>query len=794
MEETKFLKELNFTVDKEKALKEEIKAVMQMDKKKVKQETLLYKFMVNFLKSRKLNDTAYIEWNKDSNETKEIEEISPIYSDNVMLYGLIPGQASASNTQTEDRFISYYRNIIGAHFNRLDIKIINRELKLKGVRNLERTVSSTVVDKVYEFFNMEDIPKDKRTLKAQYFKLELHDKNLSTVLKSFNKDKIEAMEKLFLYIGDIDFTQDLGCSFTKDHLINYMLKNNFVMQNNNSKDLFIGDNEGVIIDNNNIVGKTCLSYIKEVDYNKTRFKIYNKFVHSIEVRSNNTKIGTNIYNWINNPEDQLKQTINNSQNTGLTRLEITFYGGVVPNLETIQEQINNLKQLLINSNTASITPIKEQWTRFTEVLKENVFLYDTTNKQVFIAHSFNSLTERINGIYLNKDLPKTQIEILPRLHYLLTYGTFNRTTNLILMEQNDGNIYYTIEQIYINKTDTIYPIQNNKLYPSNKDNIEPSKVGLLDVNNIKYEIPKTNSSNIYIRQKLNPLDVITFVEINKESKCLKFPSRKEIKEQTEDIEFINENREILKDAAVSNLYALETYKETKQKHILQDETLKGLFQLFKTLQKIKCNDLELNTEYSIYAIQTDMYNNIYGLDRINDICIQANTQLKNYMLTMLKSLPQIGKNIYVLDDQKEFLTIRPTERYYKGSYLITSLNIKPITYDRYHALETKIELENYQDTKTEYLSPYTKERNTAKIEELEIGKKYFITALTKKTGTTKNLFFFKTQETENVIYRSNFWLNKLLLEKPELQEIKFYVTIGKEKTTDKFKKERQIFF
>jgi hypothetical protein len=52
-------------------------------------------------------------------------------------------------------------------------------------------------------------------------------------------------------------------------------------------------------------------------------------------------------------------------------------------------------------------------------------------------------------------------------------------------------------------------------------------------------MPETNSFSIYLRQKNNPLDVITFMEVSKNLERL------EIKEQTTDMDFQKENANIL---------------------------------------------------------------------------------------------------------------------------------------------------------------------------------------------------------------------------------------------------------
>ena len=63
----------------------------------------------------------------------------------------------------------------------------------------------------------------------------------------------------------------------------------------------------IMMRNNTTVGKNCLTF----SYNNARYKIYNKFVHSLELKSNSSYIGNNIQNWCNNLEKRLRETFKN---------------------------------------------------------------------------------------------------------------------------------------------------------------------------------------------------------------------------------------------------------------------------------------------------------------------------------------------------------------------------------------------------------------------------------------------------------------------------------------------------
>ncbi|KAK8886218.1 hypothetical protein M9Y10_041677 [Tritrichomonas musculus] len=74
-----------------------------------------------------------------------------------------------------------------------------------------------------------------------------------------------------------------------------------------------------------VVGKNCLTFITKSNYGTVRYKFYNKYVQFIESPSVRGKVGNHYSDWIDNPEQILKESISKCVETGLLRLEITFY-------------------------------------------------------------------------------------------------------------------------------------------------------------------------------------------------------------------------------------------------------------------------------------------------------------------------------------------------------------------------------------------------------------------------------------------------------------------------------------
>ena len=135
-----------------------------------------------------------------------------------------------------------------------------------------------------------------------------------------NEETIKSFNNESIYINGIDFTQDFAGVIHKEEVIQYLIDNNdYVMEGSNAS----GDY--VIMDNDKFVGKNCLTFIHNTEHGAVRYKFYNKFVQSIESPSVRGKIGSHIADWLYNPDEQLRNSINDSLETGLLRLEITFY-------------------------------------------------------------------------------------------------------------------------------------------------------------------------------------------------------------------------------------------------------------------------------------------------------------------------------------------------------------------------------------------------------------------------------------------------------------------------------------
>ncbi|KAK8853912.1 hypothetical protein M9Y10_016458 [Tritrichomonas musculus] len=66
------------------------------------------------------------------------------------------------------------------------------------------------------------------------------------------------------------------------------------------------DGNYVIMDNNKIIGKNCLTLINNTNHGRVQLKFYNKFAQSIKSPSVRVKIESHTSDWLNNPDEQLR--------------------------------------------------------------------------------------------------------------------------------------------------------------------------------------------------------------------------------------------------------------------------------------------------------------------------------------------------------------------------------------------------------------------------------------------------------------------------------------------------------
>ena len=116
-----------------------------------------------------------------------------------------------------------------------------------------------------------DIEKTANTYYYQEYKVACPNVEYETVMKFIRR---EDYKRVGFYLKDIDITKDYIASFEKYELVEYLIKEEGFQEEGD------GDKaDRVIVDNDSLVGRNCLTFMETIDGFTTRQKIYNKMVH-----------------------------------------------------------------------------------------------------------------------------------------------------------------------------------------------------------------------------------------------------------------------------------------------------------------------------------------------------------------------------------------------------------------------------------------------------------------------------------------------------------------------------------
>lgn len=618
---------------------------------KIKPETLLY----NLNKIINKSDISRVDYTKDGylpELENGLEPLNDLFSDNILVYSPIP-----------DKLLEMFLdNLKKEEDTEEEITKITNNSILKVVTPILPSITANIKT----IFNACNIPIKKKDIKpigvieckesfihkpsklVQLLKINLSCCTTSDVIELITT-KLELLAENNIFMHDIDFTRDFKGLFNKTELIEHLELKGFRYQGT------LEEGEATIISNNNTVGRNCLTFIKTIPDNGTiRYKFYNKFVQSMESPSVRNKVGCHINDWCNNPELVLNRAINNSLDTGILRLEITFYRYDTDNIlteEFIKGEMDWLQQLVTSKNGDNViyyNSIQNQFNNLCNNILYNVCILDVDNNLAFVSLYQNSLTGKTNGFYV-----KEANSI--KLSNALRYYTHNKPIILILLHVDKNNGIVSIQQdtyikvnpngeelvTYLTKgSDYLHGIAVKDITTK-----QPKDVGLIPNSTFNFVIPKkvfclnktptkatsvTKFKNIEFNLLTYPDSNLTIRTVNK---C--------IKEETTAEQFAENNKAKLEEINAKNK-ALAEEMEEQQKEIEEQLAIQKYMEINKTkiytlLSSVRANtrkliDLEDNTILYIYAFKK--LNTSYGetllLACSTDNTLQENTELNLY--------------------------------------------------------------------------------------------------------------------------------------------------------------------
>ena len=345
-------------------------------------------------------------------------------------------------------------------------------------------------------------------------KVDLDQFQSDTVIEILsNTENLKFLNENNIFINDIDFTQDFSGLINKEEVIDYLIRNcDFRLQGSYNLATH------TILDNDYKISRNCLTFMKHTNNGDIRYKFYKKFVQSLESPSVKDLVGSHIGDYISNPNKNPKNAIIKAKDTGLLRLEITFYRHTTNQPLTkdfINTHMNYLKELLPNELIYH-NSISDQFNLVCNNIGHNICIYNTNYNTALISLFHTSLTGKANGFFL-KNVNVTN------LSNALRYYTSNKPIILLLTNFDFENNEISIQQ------DSYLRIgQELRTYISNgnscncaifKDNI-PENVGIYPNNTFNFILPNkaislsSNKNNI----KFKKLEIdINFINYPKAS-------------------------------------------------------------------------------------------------------------------------------------------------------------------------------------------------------------------------------------------------------------------------------------
>ena len=744
----------------------------------------------NLVKCLNISDVSCVDYTKGGTSGHVLEYVNDLFSDNIIIYYYLPNRVYEN-----PKIIKYLSR-------KQEEEEENKEEENTRLCSIVKVYLPEQTAKIVEMFNTTGIPINKANIKPtnvvpvnarnnkgyngkelqQRVKVDLANVSYATVLSYIsNKDNLDRLNREGLYVGDIDFTQDFKGLFDKDMLIKYMLSIGYRLEGKKiKKDL--EEYKATILDNNQYVSRNCLTFITKTDVGTTRYKIYNKFVQSLESPSVRGKVGHHIKDWVNNPEIVLQEAIPKCLETGLLRLEITFYRTLEHQTiteEEIHKEMQTLRSVLVPEQL-HYNSISNQWNLLCDNVNANLVLVDTETNIAFIIIYQNRLTSKINGFY---------VEDIQKLDDIIKDFTWNVPITVILYSKREDLLSIQQDTYIKSKADKIVLAKGCDNFKvallrsdKHKDKTlkQPQEVGLLGNTKVNLYIPD---------RKWKPNKSILFAQT--ESPLLDYPIETTIRTQNRDIReaetdksFQQKHQDQIKKLEEINIKINEE-AEIARHNLAIKQLIDSALSINKSIQKF--NNIEDNKLMYIYGfnyIELPTYGEacvlIYSWDKQlteNSTLhpIYSTSNVKKYLEKLKSNYIQsnIAKHMcYVTYNTSPMLIIEKDGHYYNASKnkcpFVRILNInrdKTLTCNK----ETEEQLHKLED-----IPLNIKIKDCNKVEDLKEGEELEVRGyVNRSTSLIVNL--------SGIYYVGTYWLKQIINTKQGTH--RFNVITGPLKTT-----------
>lgn len=415
-----------------------------------------------------VGDVANVNYNKYSTEfLNEFKPQKDVFCDNIVI------RRPANMKRLDDKNFLDKIGYIRLIYNVLkDIGFLHFNISFLGLTyDVNNYLEEYVHENYSEIFYDDDYIPGYASLKVS---LSVESfKDVLTRLKLHQK----RLHHDFIFVYNIDITQDCVGSFSRAEIVQFLLLKNVKFEN--------------ILNNVKKVGNNCLSwYMLTSKGIKIRFTIYNKFVQMLESHEVRSYIGSRISAIAAN-SSTLKDFINFSKFFGWTRFEIRVNYDII---YKYGDYISLIDEFFLFMKGCKVykTSFEHQWKALVDDIENmNVLAIYVSNRKIFAyCHWYNSLTSKKQGS-IRQNINETQIPTL------LTNYSFN-TGKIRYIKVEDNGLGYVVistsQYQRIKKGITLVPGINNSLNPQRRK-IDPSilssfaDIGLIEYKGIHLEWP-----------------------------------------------------------------------------------------------------------------------------------------------------------------------------------------------------------------------------------------------------------------------------------------------------------------
>jgi hypothetical protein len=395
------------------------------------------------------------------------KKYSEIFCDSLILWGL-HNRAELVDEQRKNTTANIREAFKDLDVSHSMVKVVN-----EGYIKANSYFSSEILQKHRKKFRRS------AAYQAGYFsiKVTLHELEAVSLISEL-QPILDELEVDYIILHDIDIATD--CRYvTSRPILQQYLEDKF------GEDLDIADDL-------HKVGNHCLSWfgLTEKDQ-KVRCKVYNKLVQMLESAEVKMSLGSRMENFVMDVDVDLHKRLRKAKKTGLTRLELTFYGQEIYTFSYYKGVLDAIKEEIQECPTFCVKH-KAYWKYIVGNISSMVGMHITMGEKSAFAycHWWNSVTGKKYGSYRN------DVEREEAMTLLANYS-FNDRPIYFLEVEMDGDKISDITVTKYKRPDectaiTLVAGAHKGMYPYiyDDDVLQFEDMGIVEVDNVKIQWPE----------------------------------------------------------------------------------------------------------------------------------------------------------------------------------------------------------------------------------------------------------------------------------------------------------------